>query len=137
MVPDKIPDPFFHAAVFQHLTANNPGIPLYLKHQPVPMTVTLHQGLFPLLRIRIHAAEFIDPKLFPVPSHPFLGKENRPGGSNTDGRRQEECQHRSDQASRDSSGDVHGSLTELLQRGGCADAGGQHGIVPKLSHKLP
>src|SRR5699024_12202846 len=67
----------------------SPWIIIHFKHESLHL-IFFHQFFFPLFRIRIHGAEFIDTELSSIFSYSFLREKDRAGTLYIDNGRSEE-----------------------------------------------
>ena len=100
------------------------------------MAVQSQQLLFPLLRVHVHAAEFVHLKPLAVLADTLLGKEDGTGRTDVNGGCHKNHQHTADQTAHQSAGNVHGPLQEGLLGGGIVHAAGEHRVIAHLLHNL-
>ena len=135
-VADERADARFFRAVRQNFVADDARVEIQLEHQAVRNAVFLHQILFALVRVQIHAADFIEFESPPVLPDALLRIDDRPRRSlfdlRADDQDDDSGQHAADQAA----DDIHQPLDQRLKRRGIIHRAGQHRIIADVLDEL-
>ena len=123
-------------SIRQFLRSNDTRVPVELEHKTIFDTVLCHQFLLALLCIHIHTAELVHLKLLTIFSHTNLREEHRSRRLTLDRRCKEKIKNSCDQATCQTTRDIHCTLQECLHRSCTVDARRQHRINAKPLHKL-
>lgn len=107
---------------------NDARVVVHLEHLALHL-VLLHQLLFPLLRVGVHGAEFVNAEFPAIFADPVLREESRSRRFDADGRGHEDEGNSREEQPHKGAADIHDPLEEKLHHAGGLDAGRDHGPV--------